>query len=99
MRETIAAVAIAGLLGVACEGKMNASAPAGSPAAPPAAVASKPAAAPAENAKPARKVRKPVRIAKASKAASTADKKGRETVAGEPRAPAIELKQSPPSSY
>ena len=106
MRETVAAVVISALLGVACEARTSSSSPAAgqaaSPAAPAAAAAPARAATPAESSKPERKAGKSVRIARArtaKKAITGVGKKLAPADAAEPSAPAVLLTQSPPSSY
>jgi hypothetical protein len=105
MRETVAAVVVAALLGVACEARTSTSAPAAaqgtSPAVPP-ATGPAPAATPAGNPRPERKAHKVTRVAKArsaNKATSGTEKSARETGAVDPGAPALTLSQSRPSSY
>ncbi len=99
MRETVAGVVVAALLGVACEGKTDASALAAAQATSPtgqsAAVALAPAGASAEN--PKSKTKKAIRVAKARNPSK--EKKVRGTDAGEPRAFTLKLSQLPPSSY
>lgn len=107
MRETIAGVLVAALLGVGCEGKTSAPAPAGSqaasPAVPPPAIAPARSEALVEYPKPERKAKKKkaLRVAKASTRTKhrSGNAKNVQKDAGDPLAPTLRLSQSPPSTY
>lgn len=106
MREIAAAVVFSALLGMACDAKTSAPAPAASSSASPAvaspAPASAPAAAPAEKPKSERKAHEGTRVASARKAKKGLSGTGKNlgpAQAADPAAPAVSLRQSPPSSY